>query len=97
MSLWTTIASEVFEFGFSKFAGSRQDKGISAPKFKIRKAPESLNVPNIQGSRPIRTGTLDLSSSTGQIQRLINRHEAIMASFDADEGAVKGRYGTQSI
>lgn len=97
MSLFNTIADGVFKFGVSSFFDSKSNKGLSVPRFDIKKFRDQQQIQDIQGSRPVRSGTPDFSTSTGQIQRLVNRHEAIMESFSTEKGAVKGRYGTQSI
>lgn len=98
MSLFNTIATGVFKFGVSKFFDSKSTKGLSVPRFEIKRFRDEIRVPSVTGGRPTQTGRTSVTAaSTGQVQRLINRHEAIMESFSTEKGAVKGKYGTQSI
>lgn len=86
MSLLASIFSSVAGSVASSVLGGRGRKQAPAtPRFSRQQAPFSANVPNVIDTRASMETLPEESAQVGTLQALINKHEAIMASFDVDK------------
>lgn len=79
-SIFSSVAGSVAS---SVLGGGRRKQAPATPRFSRQQAPFSANVPNVIETRT----SPEESAQVGTLQALINKHEAIMASFDVDKTA----------
>lgn len=77
------VAKAVVTTGIKSFFGISKDTP-TVPQLSPGRAPSSMGVPSVEANAP---ATPAQAGSTTAIATLINRHEAIMDSFDVPKGA----------
>jgi len=77
------ISSVVGGLASSVLGGGRK-QAPATPRFSRQQAPFNMRVPNTIDTRTSMETLPEESAQVGTLQALINKHEAIMASFDVD-------------
>lgn len=82
--LGSIISSVVGSVASSVLGGGRK-QAPATPRFSRQQAPFSATVPTVIETRTSMETLPEESAQVGTLQALINKHEAIMASFDVDK------------
>jgi hypothetical protein len=85
--LGSIISSVAGSVASSLFGGGGRKRAPATPRFSRQQAPFSANVPNVIDTRTSMETLPEESAQVGTLQALINKHEAIMKSFDVDKTA----------
>ena len=91
MSIFTSIATTVLATGASKLLGGGKKK--QQPALHKMKATKTRYLKNLRSS-PVE---LVRGSTTPQVDKVIDRHRAVMNSLNVEKGAVAGKYGSFRI
>lgn len=80
-----SIISSVAGSVASSILGGGRKQAPATPRFSRQQAPFNANVPTVIETRTSMETLPEESAQVGTLQALINKHEAIMASFDVDK------------
>jgi len=87
MELLGSIISSVAGSVASSVLGGGRKRAPATPRFSRQQAPFSANVPTVIDTRTSMETLPEESAQVGTLQALINKHEAIINSFDVDKTA----------
>lgn len=85
MALLGSIISSVAGSVASSVLGGGRKQAPATPRFSRQQAPFTTRVPDTIDTRTSMETLPEESAQVGTLQALINKHEAIMASFDVDK------------